>query len=99
MSGSTSAPDGEARAAIQTVAVIRLGNEGQGIVGPLSDMGTHMFDVLTGLFGMPEMVCTKTAALTHDYAVEDSAAAIMTLAGGAQLIGRLRASLPRGVAD
>jgi len=54
--------------------------------GPLSDMGTHMFDVLIGLFGMPEKVYAKTATLTHDYAVEDSAAAIMTLAGGAQVV-------------
>ena len=54
--------------------------------GPLSDMGTHMFDVLIGLFGLPEKVYAKVGTITHDYAVEDSATAIMTLAGGAQVI-------------
>ena len=53
--------------------------------GPLSDMGTHMFDILIGLFGLPEKVYAKVATLTHDYAVEDSASAIMTLPGGAQV--------------
>lgn len=54
--------------------------------GPLSDMGTHMFDVLIGLFGLPERVYAKVETLTHDYAVEDSAAAIMTMPGGAQVV-------------
>ena len=54
--------------------------------GPLSDMGTHMFDVLIGLFGMPEKVYAKVATLTHDYAVEDSSAIVMTMPGGAQVI-------------
>ena len=54
--------------------------------GPLSDMGTHMFDVLIGLFGLPEKVCAKVETLTHDYAVEDSASAIMTMPGGAQVV-------------
>ena len=54
--------------------------------GPLSDMGTHMFDVLIGLFGLPEKVYAQVATLTHDYAVEDSSAIIMTMPGGAQVI-------------
>ena len=54
--------------------------------GPLSDMGTHMFDVLIGLFGLPEKVYARVATLTHNYNVEDSAAAIMTMPGGAQVI-------------
>ena len=54
--------------------------------GPLSDMGTHMFDVLIGLFGLPEKVYAKVATLTHDYAVEDSAGIIMTMSGGAQVV-------------
>ena len=54
--------------------------------GPLSDMGTHMFDVLIGLFGVPEKVYARVATLTHDYSVEDSATAVMTLSGGAQVI-------------
>lgn len=53
--------------------------------GPLSDMGTHMFDVLIGLFGLPEKVYAKVATLTHDYAVEDSSAIVMTMPGGAQV--------------
>jgi len=53
--------------------------------GPLSDMGTHMFDVLIGLFGMPEKVYAKIATLTHDYPVEDSSAIIMTMPDGAQV--------------
>ena len=55
--------------------------------GPLSDMGTHMFDVLIGLFGLPEKVFATCSTLTHDYAVEDSAAIIMTLSGGARVVG------------
>jgi len=54
--------------------------------GPLSDMGTHMFDVLIGLFGLPESVCAKIATQTQPYTVEDSAAAIMTMPGGAQVV-------------
>lgn len=54
--------------------------------GPLSDMGTHMFDVLIGLFGLPEKVYAKVATLTHNYAVEDSSSIIMTMPGGAQVI-------------
>jgi predicted dehydrogenase len=53
--------------------------------GPLSDMGTHMFDVLVGLLGMPEKVFAKCANLTTDWDVEDSAVIIMTMPGGAQV--------------
>ena len=54
--------------------------------GPLSDIGTHMFDILIGLFGLPEKVYAKAVTLTHDYTVEDSASAIMTMPGGAQVV-------------
>ena len=54
--------------------------------GPLSDMGTHMFDVLIGLCGLPEKVYAGVATLTHDYAVEDASAIIMTMPGGAQVV-------------
>jgi predicted dehydrogenase len=52
--------------------------------GPLADMGSHMLDVMIGLFGMPRTVFAKTDTLVHDYPVEDSSAVLMTLAGGAQ---------------
>ena len=54
--------------------------------GPLADMGTHMFDAMIGLLGLPARVVAKVATLTHSYAVEDSAAAIMEFASGAQVI-------------
>ena len=53
--------------------------------GPLSDMGTHMFDVLIGLFGMPRRVYAQCGNLVHRWEVEDSAVLLMTLAGGAQV--------------
>jgi predicted dehydrogenase len=51
--------------------------------GPLSDMGTHMFDVLIGLFGLPEKVSAMTAAQDRDWDVEDGSAIVMRLPGGA----------------
>jgi 1,5-anhydro-D-fructose reductase (1,5-anhydro-D-mannitol-forming) len=51
--------------------------------GPLSDMGTHMFDLLIGLFGMPTAISAMTATLDRDWDVEDSAAAWLRLANGA----------------
>ena len=51
--------------------------------GPLSDMGTHMFDVLIGLFGMPSAVSAMTATLDRDWDVEDSSAVLMRLSNGA----------------
>ncbi|MDD5597489.1 MAG: Gfo/Idh/MocA family oxidoreductase [Victivallaceae bacterium] len=53
--------------------------------GPLSDMGTHMFDVLIGLFGMPEKVYAKCANLVNNWNVEDSAVIIMELEKGTQV--------------
>jgi len=53
--------------------------------GPISDMGTHMFDVLIGLFGMPETVFARTATIDRDWDVEDSSAMVMTLPGGAEV--------------
>ena len=54
--------------------------------GPLSDMGTHMFDVLIGLFGLPKRVYARAETLTHDYAVEDSCAAVFKMPEGAQAV-------------
>ena len=51
--------------------------------GPISDMGTHMFDVLTGLFGLPESVMAMTGKLDRDWDVEDSSAILMRMPGGA----------------
>lgn len=49
--------------------------------GPLADMGSHMFDVLVGLFGMPKTVFGYTDTLVNDWDVEDSCALVMTLEG------------------
>ncbi len=54
--------------------------------GPLADMGTHMFDVMIGLLGMPTRVVAKVATLTHPYQVEDSAVALMEYTNGTQVI-------------
>jgi predicted dehydrogenase len=53
--------------------------------GPLADMGSHMFDLLIGLFGMPKTVFAHCDTLVHDYEVEDSSAMVMTLENGAQV--------------
>ena len=53
--------------------------------GPLADMGSHMFDVLIGLLGMPRTVRATAATLTHDYAAEDSAAILLEMLNGAQV--------------
>ena len=54
--------------------------------GPLADMGSHILDLMIGLFGVPRTVFAKTGTLVHDYPVEDSSVVLMTLAGGAQVI-------------
>jgi len=51
--------------------------------GPLSDMGSHMFDVLIGLLGMPRTVTAKVNTLVQSYEVEDAAAMIMEMPDGA----------------
>lgn len=54
--------------------------------GPLSDMGSHMFDLLIGLFGLPEKVVAWSENLVHqDWDVEDSASILMKLRNGAQV--------------
>ena len=53
--------------------------------GALADMGTHMFDVLIGLFGLPISVCAKCDNLVHKWDVEDSAVILMTMRDGAQV--------------
>lgn len=54
--------------------------------GPLSDMGTHMFDVLIGLFGMPVSVYAKCDNLVHRWDVEDTANVLMALQNGARVL-------------
>ena len=51
--------------------------------GPISDMGTHMFDLMIGLLGLPEAVQAMTATLDRGWDVEDSSAMLMRLKGGA----------------
>ena len=52
--------------------------------GPLMDMGSHMFDILIGLLGMPKTVFAHCATLVQDYEVEDSSVVTMTYPDGAQ---------------
>ena len=53
--------------------------------GPLADMGSHMFDLLIALVGMPRSVFAVCNTLAHEYDVEDTAAVVMTLDNGAQV--------------
>ena len=53
--------------------------------GALADMGSHMFDLLIGLFGMPVSVYARCDNLVHPWDVEDSAGAMMTLVNGAHV--------------
>jgi len=55
--------------------------------GVLSDMGSHMFDVLIGLFGLPKRVWARCENQVHAWDVEDSAVMTMGLANGAQVVG------------
>jgi predicted dehydrogenase len=52
--------------------------------GVLWDMGSHRFDLLIDLFGMPVEVWAATATLAHRYEVEDTASVYMKLLNGAQ---------------
>lgn len=54
--------------------------------GPLSDMGSHMFDAMIGLLGMPRRVCAVARTLVQPYQVEDTAAVLMELEGGAPVV-------------
>jgi len=54
--------------------------------GPISDMGTHMIDVLVGLFDIPKSIYAKVDTLTHSYKVEDSSSIIMKLKNSAHVV-------------
>lgn len=51
--------------------------------GPVSDMGTHMFDVMIGLLGMPVSVYARCENLVQKWDVEDCASIVMKLDNGA----------------
>ena len=51
--------------------------------GPISDMGTHMFDVLIGLLGMPKAVQAMISSNARDWEVEAGSAILMRLSNGA----------------
>jgi len=54
--------------------------------GPLSDMGTHMFDVMIGLLGLPASVFAKVENQVHSYPAEDSAVVVMKYENGPEVI-------------
>lgn len=55
--------------------------------GALADMGSHMFDLLIDLFGLPRSVFAYADRLVHEeWGVEDSSAIAMQLDGGAQVL-------------
>ena len=51
--------------------------------GPISDMGSHMFDVLIGLLGMPVAVQSMTSSVARNWDVEAGVAILMRLSNGA----------------
>ncbi len=53
--------------------------------GPISDMGTHMFDLMIGMFGVPTQVYANCGNLVNDWDVEDSSSILMTLKNGAHV--------------
>ena len=54
--------------------------------GPLADLGSHMFDLIIGLFGLPRSVVARVDTLVHPYEVEDSSAVLLELQNGAPVI-------------
>ena len=55
--------------------------------GPLADMGSHMFDLLIGLFGLPSHVFARAQTLVQPYEVEDSASVMLRLENGSIATG------------
>jgi len=53
--------------------------------GALADMGSHMVDLMVGLFGLPKSVYAKSDNLVHDWGVEDSCSILMALESGAHV--------------
>jgi len=54
--------------------------------GVLWDMGSHRFDLLVGLFGMPTQVWAACDTQIHGYEVEDTASVYLKLGNGAQCV-------------
>jgi len=54
--------------------------------GPLADIGSHMFDLVIGLFGKPVSTYAYCDTLVNDYEVEDTASILMTLENGAHVM-------------
>ncbi|MCC7352508.1 MAG: Gfo/Idh/MocA family oxidoreductase [Anaerolineae bacterium] len=54
--------------------------------GVLWDMGSHRFDLLVGLCGMPTQVWATAETLAHAYEVEDTASVYLKLGDGAQCV-------------
>ena len=54
--------------------------------GVLWDMGSHRFDLLVGLFGMPTQVWAACDTQVHGYEVEDTASIYLRLGNGAQCV-------------
>lgn len=53
--------------------------------GPLADMGSHMFDILIGLFGLPVKLSACNTTACREWDVEDGSVSIMRLADGGQV--------------
>jgi predicted dehydrogenase len=53
--------------------------------GPLADVGTHMLDLIVGLFGQARSVYALCDTLVQGYDVEDSASLLLTLNNGAHV--------------
>lgn len=51
--------------------------------GPLADVGSHMLDLIVGLFGQVKSVFAHCDTLVQNYEVEDAATLVMTLRNGA----------------
>lgn len=47
--------------------------------GPLWDMGSHKFDMMVDLVGMPKSVSAVMSTQTHNYEVEDSCSLVMEM--------------------
>lgn len=54
--------------------------------GVIWDMGSHRFDLLIDLLGMPTQVWAVTETLAHDYQVEDTASVYLKMGNGAQCV-------------
>lgn len=51
--------------------------------GPLADVGSHMLDLIVGLFGQVKNVFAHCDTLVQNYEVEDAATLVMSLSNGA----------------